>query len=215
MGDTSIGAVDETLYYIAAFAFLLFFGIVLCMVYFAVRYRASRNPTPTEIHGNNLLEVLWVLLPTLLALSMFFYGLTGYNFLRRPPAGAFETSVLARQWSWSFGYPDGRRSSDLVVPVGRDVRLTLSSSDVIHGFYLPGYRIQVDAVPGMRTYAWFKATRVGVFDILCTVYCGTNHSAMLAKLFVLPGDKFDEWRAGGKEELSGFKLPQLQAAADD
>jgi cytochrome c oxidase subunit 2 len=215
MGSTTIGAVDGTLYYIAAFGVLLFFAIVFSMVYFAVRFRASRNPRATEMPGNNLLEALWILLPTLLALSMFFYGLTGYNFLRRPPAGAFEATVHARQWSWLFEYPDGSKSSDLVVPAGRDVRLTVVSSDVIHGFYLPGYRIQIDAVPGMKTYAWFKASRIGAFDILCSVYCGTDHSAMLAKLFVLPPDKFDEWRKGGSEALSGFTLPALKSAGDD
>jgi cytochrome c oxidase subunit 2 len=73
----------------------------------------------------------------------------------------------------------------------------------------------VDAVPGMKTYAWFKASRIGAFDILCSVYCGVDHSAMLAKLFVLPPDKFDEWRKGGSEALSGFTLPALKSAGDD
>jgi cytochrome c oxidase subunit 2 len=146
---------------------------------------------------------------------MFFYGLTGYNFLRRPPAGAFEATVHARQWSWLFEYPDGAKSPDLVVPAGRDVKLNIGSDDVIHGFYLPAYRIQVDAVPGMKTYAWFKASKIGVFDILCSVYCGTEHSAMLAKLFVLPKEQYDEWRGGEKEELSGFSLPALKPAAGE
>jgi cytochrome c oxidase subunit II len=213
MGGTTIGAVDASLYYIAAFGLLLFFGILFFMVYFAVRYRASRNPVATEIRGSPALEILWIALPTLLALSMFLYGLTGYSFLRRAPAGAFEAIVHSRQWSWSFEYPDGAKSPDLVVPAGRDVKLTITSDDVIHGFYVPGYRIQVDAVPGMRTYAWFKASKVGVFDVLCTVYCGTDHSGMLAKLFVLPEDAFEEWRAGGKAELSGFDLPAIRAPA--
>jgi len=212
MEATTIGAVDEALYYIAAISVLLFFGIVFAMVYFAFRYRASRNPTATEIHGNGFLEVFWVVLPTLIALSMFFYGLTGYNFLRHAPPGSLEATVRARQWSWLFEYPDGKETADLVVPEGRDVKLTITSDDVIHGFYLPGYRIQVDAVPGMKTYAWFKASRVGVFDILCTVYCGTNHSGMLAKLYVLPKDKYEAWAAGGAVELSGFELPSEGAA---
>jgi cytochrome c oxidase subunit 2 len=196
MEASTIGAVDESLYYIAAFAFLLFFGIVFCLVYFASKYRASRHPAAVEIPGNAKLEVLWIVLPTLLALSMFLYGLTGYAFLRKAPAGSLEIAVRSRQWSWSFEYPDGRKSPDLVVPAGSDVRLTLSSDDVIHGFYLPGYRIQVDAVPGMKTYAWFKATRMGTYDILCTVYCGTDHSGMLAKLYVLSKERYDAWVAG-------------------
>jgi cytochrome c oxidase subunit 2 len=197
MEPTTIGAVDESLYYIAAFAALLFFAIVFCMVLFAVRYRASRNPMPKELHGNNWLEVAWVVLPTLLALSMFGYGLTGYKFLRHPPAGAFEVTVHSRQFAWSFEYPDGSITPDLVVPAGRDIRLTVTSDDVIHGFYLPGYRIQIDAVPGMKTYAWFKASRLGVFDILCTVYCGVGHSGMMAKLYVLGEEGYEAWKAGG------------------
>ncbi len=214
MEATSIGRVDETLYFIAAFAFLLLFGIVFFLVYYAVRYRASRNPVPTDIHGNNLLEVVWVVLPTLLALAMFFYGLTGYNFLRRAPAGSFDATVHAKQWTWLFEYPDGTKLPELVVPAGRDVKLTIVSEDVIHGFYLPGYRIQVDAVPGMKTYAWFKASRVGVFDILCTVYCGINHSGMLAKLYVMPQDRYDAWKAGGKEDPSEFIRAPGDAAND-
>lgn len=196
MGGTTIGAVDETLYYVAAFSILLFFGIIFFLVYFAVRYRASRNPVPTEMPGNRALEAVWIVLPTLVALSMFFYGLTGYDFLRRPPAGSLEVTVHSRQWAWTFEYPDGKKAPDLVVPAGRDVKLAITSDDVIHGFYLPGYRIQVDAVPGMRTFAWFKASRLGVFDILCTVYCGTNHSGMMAKLYVLPEDDYRNWLAG-------------------
>ena len=204
MEATTIGAVDESLYFIGAISFLLFFGIVFFLVYYAVRYRAARNPVPTEIHGNNLLEILWVALPTLIALSMFFYGLTGYNFLRHAPPGSLEATVRSRQWSWSFEYADGKKTADLVVPEGRDVRLTIASDDVIHGFYLPAYRIQVDAVPGMKTYAWFKANRVGVFDILCTVYCGTDHSGMLAVLYVLPQEGYDKWTADGDLDPAGL-----------
>jgi len=211
MSGTSIGAVDEALYFIAAFAFLLFAGIVFFLVYFAVRYRRSRSPVATEIHGSTPMEIVWIVVPTLIALAMFFYGLTGYNFLRRVPAGSFDVTVHARQWTWVFEYPDGTKTSNLAVPAGRDVKLNIVSEDVIHGFYLPGYRIQVDAVPGMKTYAWFKAARIGVFDILCTVYCGTNHSGMLAKLFVLPQESYDAWKAGRGASLGGFSLPTADA----
>jgi cytochrome c oxidase subunit 2 len=86
---------------------------------------------------------------------------------------------------------------------------------VIHAFYLPAYRVQVDAVPGMKTYAWFKAGRIGAFDILCTVYCGTDHSGMLAKLFVLPQEEYDSWRSGAKVQLSGFDLPTAKPPTEE
>lgn len=196
MGATSATAVNEGLYYIAAFAFLLFFGIVFLMVLFAARYRSKRNPKATELPGKAWVEILAIVLPTLLALSMFYYGFTGYEFLRKAPAGALQIEVRARQFSWLFVYPNGKRSPDLVVPVARDVRLSLGSEDVIHGFYVPDYHIQVDAVPGMRTSAWFRATEPGEHDIMCTVYCGAGHSAMMAKLRALEAADYEAWYAG-------------------
>lgn len=201
MGNTTTGAVNGSLYFIGVFSILLFFAIVFVMVYFAVRYRKSRNPVATEIHGAPWLEVLWVVLPTLLALAMFFYGLTGYNFLRHPPAGALEIQVHSKQWSWAFEYPDGRVVPNLVLPSGRDVRFTLSSDDVLHGFYIPDYRVQVDTVPGMKTMAWLKAGALGESDILCTVYCGTAHSNMMAKLIVLSPSGYEDWYAGKNVDL--------------
>jgi cytochrome c oxidase subunit II len=198
MGATSSTAVNESLYYIAAFAFLLFFGIVFLMILFAVRYRRSRNPTASELPGKPWVEILAIALPTLLALSMFYYGLTGYSFLRNAPPGALPIEVVARQFSWLFIYPDGRRSPDLVVPVGRDVRLSLSSEDVIHGFYVPDYHIQVDTVPGMKTQAWFRATEAGEHYILCSLYCGVAHSTMMAALRALPAAEYDAWYSGAQ-----------------
>ncbi len=187
--------VDSAFVYIAAFSFLLFFIIVFLMVYFAVRYRKSRNPVPADISGNTFLEILWVAAPTLLVLTMFVYGLTGFSFLRHPPADSMHVKVISRQWSWRFQYDNGALSPVLNAPIGRDVRLELTSVDVIHGFFVPAFRIKQDAVPGLTTQAWFKAETTGSFDILCTQYCGTGHSAMLAKLNVMPQDQFDQWYA--------------------
>jgi cytochrome c oxidase subunit 2 len=199
MATTTTGAVNEALYYLLVFCALLFVAIVFFMVLFLVRYRTSRNPRPTEMHGNPLFEVGVIVLSTILALSFFWYGFTGYQYLRRVPEGALQVSVHSKQFSWSFEYSDGRIAPDLVVPVGSDVRLNVTSDDVLHGFYLPAMRVQVDAVPGQETYAWFRAKDLGAFDILCTVYCGTAHSAMLAKLYVVTQADFQKWKAG--EEL--------------
>ena len=204
MEATTIGAVDESLYYIAAFSFLLLFGIVFCMILFAAKYRASRNPVSTEIHGNNLLEVLWVALPTLIALSMFFYGLTSFKFLHAAPAGSMQVNVTARQWSWLFTYQNGRKSTDLVVPLGKDVALNMKSVDVIHGFFIPSYRIKQDVLPTMTTHVWFKAASAGTFDILCTQYCGLQHSKMLSQVFVVPAADFDKWYAGQDVDIPGL-----------
>jgi cytochrome c oxidase subunit 2 len=205
----STTVVDSAFIYIAAFAFLLLFGIVFLMVYFLVRYRRARNPKPTEIPGNTPLEVTWIVLANLLVLTMFVYGLTGFRFLRRPPQDSLHVKVIARQWSWQFVYENGVTSSDLVAPLGKNVRVELTSEDVIHGFFVPAFRIKQDAVPGMRTQAWFRATQSGTFDILCSQYCGQRHSAMLARLIVVPPAQFDQWYGGQPVDIAGL-LPSTR-----
>jgi cytochrome c oxidase subunit 2 len=201
---TTTTAVDDVFIYIMAFSFLLFAAIIFLTVFFVVRYRRSANPEPADISGNPLLEAGAIAVMLLLVLSMFFYGLTGFKFLRTAPAGSLEVSVTARQWSWLFQYPDGRKSADLVVPQGADVALTLGSVDVIHGFFAPAYRIKQDVVPGMKTRAWFKATSLGSSDILCTQYCGLQHSKMLSKIYVIPPAEYARWLAGEEVELAGM-----------
>jgi cytochrome c oxidase subunit 2 len=203
MGATT-AVVDRVFIYIAAFAFLLLFAIVFLMVYFLVRYRRSRNPQPADISGNALLEVIWVVVPTLLVLSMFYYGLTGFRFLLRAPADSLHVKVISRQWSWQFIYDNGVQSTDLVAPQGKNVRVELRSEDVIHSFFVPALRIKQDAVPGMKTQAWFQASEAGTFDILCAEYCGQRHSAMLARLIVIPPDQFAKWYAGEPVQIAGL-----------
>jgi cytochrome c oxidase subunit 2 len=205
-------AVNSTFIYILVFSLLLFFAIVFLMVYFLVRYRRARNPRPTEIEGHTGLEILWIALSTLLVLTMFFYGLAGFRFLRRAPADSLPVKVISRQWSWLFEYPNGLKSMDLIAPLGRNLRLELHSEDVIHSFFVPALRIKQDAVPGMTTQAWFRAGQTGSFDILCAEYCGERHSAMLAKLIVLPPQQFAQWYAGQPVEVAGLGAPSGKAA---
>ena len=193
---TSTGVVDGALIYILALSVLLLFLIVFFMVYFLVRYRTSRNPVPTELPGSPLLETVWVVVPTLLATTMFIYGLTGFRFLRFAPAGSLVVKVHARQWSWLFEYANGKKSPDLIVPLGKNIKCELISADVIHGFYVPAFRIQQDAVPGLPTEAWFNATTPGSYYILCSQYCGLKHSSMIAKLIVVLPDQFEAWMQG-------------------
>jgi cytochrome c oxidase subunit 2 len=206
---TSTGIIDNALIYILVFSVLLFFLIVFLMVFFTVRYRRSRNPVPSELAGNPFIEALWVIFPTLLVSTMFFEGLGGFQFLHAVPADSIPVKVYARQWSWLFEYPNGRKSPSLVVPFGKDIRCDLFSADVIHGFYIPAFRIQQDIVPGLKTKVWFNATTLGSFYILCSQYCGLRHSAMIAKLYVVPPDQFDSWLKG-----ANIALPEKGGYAD-
>jgi cytochrome c oxidase subunit II len=192
--------VDAVFLYISALtiAFLVF--ITALMIYFVVRYRRTRNAQGEDIHNNHLLEALWTGIPLILFLTMFYYGWTNYRYLREVPRDAMVIQVTARQWAWSFTYPNGRQTSELYVAKDRPIRLDLKSLDVLHGFYVPAFRIKADVVPGKANYTWFRATQMGDFDVECTVMCGVNHSYMLSKVHVIPEENFAKWYFGDSSE---------------
>jgi cytochrome c oxidase subunit 2 len=206
---TSTGIVDAALIYILVFSALLLFLITFFMVLFLVRYRTSRNPVAEELPESTLVEIAWVVLPTILVTTMFIAGLTGFRFLRAAPADSISVKVHARQWSWLFEYPGGKKSPDLVVPLGKNIRCELISADVIHGFYIPAFRIQWDIVPGIPTHVWFNATTMGSYYILCSQYCGQKHSAMIAQLHVVPSGQYDAWLAGKQINFGGAQLADM------
>jgi cytochrome c oxidase subunit 2 len=173
---------------------LLLVLITGLMVYFAFRYRRSRNPEPSDIRGDWRLETAWTVIPTLIALSMFYLGWTSYLGLRNVPDNALRIRVIGQQYSWVFVYPNEKTvEGSLVVPRGRDVKLEVSSQDVLHSLYIPAFRIKVDAVPGMDTHAWFHADRPGKYAVLCAEYCGTGHSDMTAVMRIVPEGEYRKW----------------------
>jgi cytochrome c oxidase subunit II len=204
MYTTTTGAVDSTFIAIIALCILLLAAILFFAIYFAVRYRRSINPHPANIHGNWILEAVWIGVATVLALAIFAYGLTSFSFLRAVPADSLAIHVTAKQWSWLFTYDNGRKSTDLVVPQGRNIALTMETPDVIHGFFIPAYRVKQDIVPGMKNRLWFKAAAQGTADIFCTQYCGTEHSKMLATVYVVAPDVYEKWYRGEDVEIPGL-----------
>jgi len=189
-----VKGVDIAFWYILGLSFLILIAITVAMIVFAIKYSRSNNPVPSDIRDNWMLEVVWTVIPTIIALSMFVVGWTSYLGMRNVPEGALEVSVYAQQYNWVFVYENDKETEDeLVVPLNKAVKLNIYSEDVNHSFSLPAYRIKVDAVPGMETYAWFQADRLGDFDILCTEYCGVDHSQMVAVLKIIPEDEFNKW----------------------
>jgi len=202
-------AINPVFMFIFGACLILLLGITVTMVTFVVRYHRSRSPEPTSnASGNFWLEVVWIVLPTLLVLAMFYYGWTGYLTLRTVPKGAMEVTATARQWSWTFTYANGTTSPKLYVAVGTPVRVELVSEDVIHGFYLPAFRVKRDIVPGMKNYAWFVATEPGSYDLFCSQYCGTGHSAMITTVEALSEEKFAAFlnQNAAKKEGAGHEL---------
>ena len=207
---TTQAAVDPVFMFIFGACLLLLVGITIVMVWFTIRYHRSRSPEPTsKADGNLWLEITWIALPTVLVLAMFYYGWAGYLALRNVPKGAMEVTATARMWSWSFTYPTGKTSSRLYVPAGKPVKVDLVALDVLHGFYLPAFRVKRDAVPGMKNYVWFVANKAGSYDLFCSQYCGTGHSAMITTVEALPEVEFTAWlnnKELGATEHPGKKL---------
>jgi cytochrome c oxidase subunit 2 len=136
---------------------------------------------------------------------IFFWGVNGYMKFAVAPGEAMEIQVVGKQWLWTFEFPDGTRSvNELHVPVNKNIRLVMSSEDVLHDFYIPDMRIKRDIVPGRYTQEWFRpnTASIGEHVATCAEYCGKGHSDMHAKLFVDSAADFDKWMAtGGTEYL--------------
>jgi cytochrome c oxidase subunit 2 len=199
------------------YAFLLVISLVSCvvviggMIYFAIKYkRKSANDKTAYITHDTRLEILWSVIPLILFLFVFAWGWMIYHESRTMPKNALEIHVTGKQWAWTVEYKNGVKSTEIVVPVGRDVRIILSAEDVLHSFYVPSFRIKQDAVPGRYTNVWFNATKMGEFHVFCTEYCGTQHSGMITKLKVVTQEEFDQWLTTESEVSS---LPMAQRGA--
>jgi cytochrome c oxidase subunit 2 len=193
--DPVVG-IDRAFWYIFIVSAVLLTGITLAMIYFVIRYRRSRHPHPADIRGNWKLELVWTVIPTIIALSMFVVGWKSFTGLRTVPAGSVQIQVLAQMFTWIFVYNNDKESENLlVVPEHTPIKLNIESLDVIHSFYLPAFRVKVDAVKKFPTYVWFRTKDPGEFDIMCAEYCGIDHSKMLAKLKVVSRKDYDDWLA--------------------
>ena len=197
------GQVDAVFLFIAAITLFFFLLTQGALIWFAIRYRRRKGQGEREtpyLTGNRLLETVWVVIPSILVVAIFVYGWVVFRDIRTAPKGADEISVVARQWLYEFRYPDGRSAvNEVRVPVGRPVRFVMTSSDVIHGFYLPEFRVKQDIVPGRYTDLWIKPERAGTYDIYCTQYCGAGHSTMRAVVIVMEPAAYAAWKAGKEE----------------
>jgi cytochrome c oxidase subunit II len=195
--------VDALYYYllsVSGFFVLLIFALIF---YFAVKYRRrSEGEQTPPILGSILLEVAWIVIPFILVMIMFVWGASLYFTAFSPPANAMEIFVIGKQWMWKVQHPEGRREIDeLHVPVGYPVKLTITSQDVIHSFYIPAFRIKMDAVPGRYTSTWFEASKTGTFHLFCAEFCGTAHAGMVGRVVVMKPSEYEQWlRTGAPEE---------------
>ncbi|HYL80608.1 MAG TPA: cytochrome c oxidase subunit II [Candidatus Acidoferrum sp.] len=197
--STIAGQVDALLLFLTAVSAIFAGLIFLTLIFFAIKYRRrSEKERPRPIHGSLPLEIVWTVIPLGLTMIMFGWGAWLYFSMSRPPADAMEIFVVGKQWMWKLQHPDGQREiNELHVPVGRPVKLTMTSEDTIHSFFVPEFRVKKDVVPGRYSTVWFQATKPGEYHLFCTQYCGTSHSNMIGRIVVMPQDAFQDWLRGG------------------
>ncbi len=212
--STVSGQVDALFFFLVAVS-VFFAGLIfLLIIVFAIKYRRrSPDEQPRPIHGNLALELIWTIIPLGLTVVMFVWGAWLFVALAQPPPDALDVYVVAKQWMWKFQHPEGKREiAELHIPVGRPVKLTMTSEDVIHSFFIPAFRIKQDVLPGRYTSVWFQATNTGVYQQYCTQYCGTGHAGMLSKIIVMEPAAYDQWLREG-ETAGSQAAPATPATA--
>lgn len=202
--STLAGEVDALFLFLVAVSVFFSALVTVLIIYFAIRYRRrSEAEVGSAIHGSIKLEIVWTVIPFVIAMVIFVWAAKVYFAMARAPSEALEVYGIAKQWMWKLQHPDGQREiNELHVPVGRNVKVTLATEDVIHSFYIPAFRVKFDVVPGRLTTVWFKATKPGRYHLFCAEYCGTQHSGMIGWVVVMEPAEYQAWLTGGAPEIN-------------
>jgi len=202
--STESAKVDALYFYLSGVTVFFTLLISVVIIFFAVRYR-RRSPfeIPRPIAGSHALETLWSVIPFVISMSFFVWGATIYFRNSKPPQNAIEVYVVGKQWMWKFQHSTGQREiNELHVPVGRKIKLIMTTEDVIHDVFVPAFRIKADVVPGRYTTEWFEATKPGRYHLFCAEYCGMNHSVMGGWIVVMDPTEFNNWLSGNVNQQS-------------
>ena len=208
---THAGDVDGLFMFIIYLTIFFFFFNGALIIYAVRKWkrRSDKEVTPHITHDTRM-ELIWSLIPLVVVMMIFFWGFNGYVKAWVAPNDAIEIVVTGKKWVWQFEYPDGTRSlNDLHVPINRPVKLVMQSEDVIHSFYVPGFRLKRDVIPGRYTEMWFTATEPGVQQVFCAEYCGKGHSDMLARIFVDTPEQYETFLREGDEQVRKMPLKDL------
>ncbi|MBX3200916.1 MAG: cytochrome c oxidase subunit II [Labilithrix sp.] len=204
-GSTIADRIDLLHGFVIGVTMLVSTYVFVMAAWFTVRYHRKRDDQLTErvtaTRGGEAFIVVSVLGMFLL---WWVIGFRQYVDARDAPEDAEIVYVDAKQWMWKFAYADGRASNDvLTVPLGRPIKLVMISRDVIHSFYVPGFRVKQDVLPGRYTTLWFEAKEAGSYPIWCAEYCGVSHSAMRGEVRVLDSEDYAQWKRAGDPTLPG------------
>jgi len=196
--------VDALYFYLSGVTLFFTLLISTVLIFFVIRYR-RRTPyeIPRPIAGSHRLETLWTIIPFIIAMTIFGWGAQVYFEQYSVPANAIEVYVVGKQWMWKLQHETGQREiNQLHVPVGRKIKLIMTSEDVIHDFFVPAFRTKADVLPGKYTMLWFEATKPGTYHLFCAEYCGMNHSGMIGSVIVMEPREFDNWLSGNTGNIT-------------
>jgi cytochrome c oxidase subunit 2 len=191
------GQVDALYIYLLLVSGVMTALIFIAVAVLAIKYRRRPGKEAVQIEGSTILEVSWSVLPFFVMLTFFVWGAVIFFQERTPPADATEVYVVAKQWMWKIEHIEGQHEiNELHVPTGQNIKLIMTSQDVIHSFYVPAFRIKQDVLPGRYTTMWFKATQPGIYHLFCAEYCGTMHSGMGGDVVVMDPQDYALWMKG-------------------
>ncbi|MSV30051.1 MAG: cytochrome c oxidase subunit II [Bryobacterales bacterium] len=200
---SSFASEVDALYFFLV-ALTAFFSVLIggLVVFFAIKYRRRKNSPPAVIEAEGIaLELTWSIIPLIISLFIFVWGASLYFKGSRPPDDAAEVYAVGKQWMWKIQHMEGRREiNELHVPVGRAVKLKMTSEDVIHSFFVPAFRTKADVLPGRYTTVWFKPEKAGAYHLFCAEYCGTKHSGMIGYVYAMEPNDYQNWLVGGTAE---------------
>jgi len=190
--------VDALYIYLVLVSAVMTLLIFVAVAVLAIKYRRRPGIAPHPIEGSPILETAWSVIPFGVMITFFIWGAVIFFRERTPPTNATEVYVVAKQWMWKLEHMEGQREiNELHVPVGQNVKLIMTSQDVIHSFFIPAFRLKQDVVPGRYSTLWFKATTPGTYHLFCAEYCGTSHSGMIGNVVVMEPQDYTQWMAGG------------------
>jgi cytochrome c oxidase subunit II len=197
--STMASRVDNLYFFIVAVTAFFAVLVSVLVIFFAAKYH-TKDPLAVgqPIHGSMPLELAWSIIPFLISIVIFAWAADVYFDLQRPPDQTIEIYSTAKRWMWRFQHLDGQSEiNELHVPVGRAVKVTFTSEDVLHSMFFPSFRVKADAIPGRYSTVWFTATKIGEYHLFCAEYCGTQHSGMTGKVVVMEPAAYQAWLAGG------------------
>jgi cytochrome c oxidase subunit 2 len=202
--STFAGEVDALYFFLVGLSVVMSVLIATLVVTFAVKFRRRHaDHVGAQVHGGLMLEIGWTIVPFLITLVIFFWGAKVYFVMANAPAETLNIYVVGKQWMWKVQHTTGQREiNQLHVPVGRPVKLIMTSEDVIHNFSIPAMRVKADVIPGRFVQMWFEPTKPGTYRIFCAEYCGTDHSDMTGQVIVMEPNAYQAWLSGGAVEGS-------------